>query len=250
MILVPDLSRRRLTPEQMDDPSLPAATHVDALDALARIHRVGGSLSLLRRPLQRWARATDRPLRVLDVATGGGDLLVDLAARGRRTPRGSTDGAGEGARPLFEFSGCDLSEVALEHARAAARRREVPVRFFRFDALSGAAPEGAPYDVVICSLFLHHLEDDEARAYLTRAASWSTRGLLVHDLVRSKTGWRLAWLASRLLTRSPVVRFDALRSVEGAFTAPEAREVAAAAGLAGATSSLHWPARFVMEWRP
>lgn len=250
MIRVPDLHSRRLTPEQMDDPSLPAAEHLLALDALARIHRLGGSLRLLWRPLERLARGMDRPMRVLDVATGGGDLLLDLGARDQRRPRRSAGGGGEPSPPRFDLAGCDLSEVGLARARKAAAARGIAARFFRFDALSGDTPEGAPYDVVMCSLFLHHLENDEARAFLCAARSWATTAVLVHDLSRSRTGWRLAWLASRVLSRSPVVHFDALRSVEGAFTPPEAQAIAADAGLTAGGCSEHWPERFVAEWRP
>jgi len=233
----------------MDDPSLPELAHLRALEALARIHRVGRSARLLEAPLMHIARGLKRPVRVLDVATGGADLLMDLAVNDRTASRRSAKGGGDLDRGRFDFSGCDLSEVGLRRGRDAALAAEVPIHLFRFDALSGAAPEGAPYDVVMCSLFLHHLEDEEARSFLRGAKAWATSAVLVHDLVRSRAGWRLAWLASRALTRSPVVRFDALRSVEGAFTPREIMAVADDAGLGGAVCSVRWPARFVLEWR-
>ena len=184
------------------------------------------------------ARDVARPLRVLDVACGGGDLLVDLAMSDKRR-----------RSPLWALSGCDISEVALDRARDLSRRREASIDWFHFDALSAAAPAGAPYDVVMCSLFLHHLDDDEARRFLTAAAGWSTVGIVVHDLARSTAGLALASLASNLLTRSAVVRYDALRSVEGAFTPDEAVGLARSCGLEGAAVTTRWPARFVLEWR-
>src|SRR5438270_878835 len=104
------------------------------------------------------------------------------------------------------------------------------VRFFQADVLREPLPSG--YDAVISSLFLHHLTEEQAVALLRRMGA-AGRIVLVNDLVRSRPGYLLAWLGTRLLSRSEVVHFDGQRSVEGAFTPVEARRLAEAAGLAG-----------------
>ena len=53
----------------------------------------------------------------------------------------------------------------------------------------------------------------------------------IADLDRSNAGLALAWIGSRVLTRSRVVHFDALASVRAAFTLDEARAMAHEAGL-------------------
>ena len=71
---------------------------------------------------------------------------------------------------------------------------------------------------------------------------------LVNDLERCHIGYLLALVASRLLTRSEVVRTDALRSVAAAYTRQEARVLAQAAGMTGARIVSRWPFRFLLSW--
>jgi 2-polyprenyl-3-methyl-5-hydroxy-6-metoxy-1,4-benzoquinol methylase len=104
------------------------------------------------------------------------------------------------------------------------------------------------FDVVMCSLFLHHLSNDDALTLLRRMAA-ATRCLgLVSDLRRSAYGLFLAYSASRVLSRSKVVHVDAVRSVRGAFTKSELQHLAAEAGLENATVANRWPARMLLRW--
>src|SRR5919106_574491 len=82
-----------------------------------------------------------------------------------------------------------------------------------------AFPTG--FDVVTCSLFLHHLSADEGIALLANMENAARRLVLVNDLARSPFNFVSVWLACRLLTRSPVVRFDGPASVRSAFTPAE-----------------------------
>jgi hypothetical protein len=74
------------------------------------------------------------------------------------------------------------------------------------------------------------------------------RALVVSDLDRSKLNYRAVWLASRVLTRSPVVRFDATASVRSALTPPEMLALARRAGLGGARVVRAFPARWLLTW--
>jgi SAM-dependent methyltransferase len=232
---MPSLSQRRRRPEVMDQPGLPAPRHDRALRGLARLNSWSGSARLLWGPLAQLARrAPRRPLRVLDLATGAGDVPVRLWRRARR---GGLD---------LEIDACDISPVAVEHARRRAARAGAPVRFFVHDALCGPALGG--YDAAVCSLFLHHLSEDEAVLFLRRMAGAAERLVLVNDLERTRGGLALAYVATRLLTASDVVHTDGPRSVEGAFTREELQALAARAGLAGASVQRRWPFRLLLSW--
>ena len=229
------LNHRHLEPEVMDRPDLDPGQHVRALRGLARINRFSASDRILWAPLRRLALDAGRPLRVLDVATGGGDVPIRLWQRATR------------AGLPIELHGADLSLTAVDHARANARRAGAAVEFFRLDVLHEAPPTG--FDAITTSLFLHHLTDDEAVALLRALGAAAGRAVLVNDLVRSRFGYLLARVGTHLLSRSPVVHIDGPRSVAAAFTVAEARALADRAGLIGATFTRHWPARFRMEWR-
>jgi 2-polyprenyl-3-methyl-5-hydroxy-6-metoxy-1,4-benzoquinol methylase len=230
-----DVRRRRREPEIMDQPDLDPRRHVQALRGLERINALSGSARLLWPAIRGLARSSAAPLRLLDVATGGGDVPLRLWRRARK--------AGE----ALTVDGCDRSACAVGHARASAERLGADVRFFEWDALSGALPAG--YDVVVSSLFLHHLDEEQAVDLLRRMAAAAGQLVLINDLERSVGGLMLAYVGTRLLSASPVVHVDGPLSVAAAFTRREVLALAARAGLRGVTVERRWPFRFLLTWR-
>ncbi len=220
----------------MDDPGLDDALHGGALRGLARINRISAVARTLEEVIADVLTVPGRrPLRVLDVACGGGDVPVALAAWARRHGHD------------VELSGCDRSPFSVAYARRRAERAGVEVAFFELDVGRDPLPEG--YDVVASSLFLHHLGTAAAVAFLREMSRTASRLVVVNDLVRGAGGLLLASLATRVLTRSPVVHVDGPRSVRAAFTVAEVRRIAADAGLADARVDRCWPFRFVLTWR-
>ncbi len=213
----------------MDEPSLPRDEHTEALRGLARLNRLAGSTRLIAAPLFAWARAQRRPLRVLDLATGSGDLPVALTHRARKAGLDLT------------VHGCDISTHALAVARD---RADDNVHFFECDVLSDAWPAG--YDAYVNSLFLHHLPEDDAVALLARLRD--APFAVVSDLRRCRRGAWLAAAVPRVVTRSAVVHEDAVLSVGNAFTERELRELARRAGLEHAHIKRRWPFRMVLTW--
>src|SRR4029079_9026611 len=109
MSLWPDLRRRRVTPEVMDQTDLDAAEHARALLGLSRINSVSGSAGILWPNLRDLARSAGPDgVRVLDIASGARDVPLRLWRRTRRA----------GVR--MRIAGCDRSPVALETARRRA----------------------------------------------------------------------------------------------------------------------------------
>jgi len=234
-------------PELMDAEDLDPVRHVQALRALARVNRVSLVAARVWREVLHLSRGSrdrssrgrrdrkeHRPLRILDVACGGGDVMVDVARR-----------AQQASLPLV-VQGCDLSPVALEHARREAGRRGVAAEFFARDVLADGLPGG--YDLVCSSLFHHHLSREDA-VELLRGMAEAGRRVLVQDLLRGTLGYLLAWSGLRLLSRSEVAHVDGPRSVRAAFTLPEVRAMAAEAGYVGAVVRRGWPERFILRWR-
>lgn len=229
-----DLHARRRTPELMDDPALERDRHVRALKDLARLNHLSGGARTFWSHLRRESVSTE-PLRVLDVACGGGDVVLDLARLSRAS-----------GRPL-EVDGCDLSPRAVRVASVSARRRCLPSRFFVLDALREPFPSG--YDFLISNLFLHHLDEPQAVSLLARMAASARSGILVSDLERTRRGLLLVWVVTRMFCRSLVVRHDGLASVRAAFQKEELRALADRAGLKAFTLTRCWPERILVLWK-
>ena len=64
---------RQIQPEIMDQADLDEARHLDALRGLARINRWSWTAATIWKSIKQLQREQRSPLRVLDVATGGGD---------------------------------------------------------------------------------------------------------------------------------------------------------------------------------
>lgn len=230
------MKTRQLTSELMDDPQLAPDEHKIALAGLARLNRWSRGDVGLWQNLQAEARQiAPRTLRVLDIATGSGDLPVRLARRARA------------AKLPIQFSACDCSSTALETAVQAAEKAQVAIVFFKSDALEDPIPRG--FDVITVSLFLHHLTDEQIVKLLAKLAQATSRMILVNDLSRSWWNYGAVFLATRLLSRSTVVHFDGPVSVRAAFTKSDLLDLAKQAGLEGTVVQSRFPARWLMTWR-
>ena len=239
------LKQRFRQPELMDDPGLDEQSHNNALTGLRRVNWWSRTVSVLEKSIRsqcgdmiRLNKASDTPLRILDIASGGGDMAIQLACRLQRS----------GINVSAE--GCYISSTAISYAAEQALRSGCHnIRFFEHDVLKDELPH-ASYDVVMCTLFMHHLDEPEA-VQLLNVMNHAARHLaMVDDLQRTSLGYGLAWAGCRLLTRCRIVHVDGPLSVQGAFTVDEAEQLAVEAGVQNVKISTHWPERFLMTWRP
>ncbi len=235
MSMLPDLRCRNRQPELMDQPDLEPDRFVGALVGLRRINRVTRSARILWPDLGESARRhSGRTIRVLDVACGGGDVVVDLWRRARRT-----------GLPM-ELDGCDISPLAVQHAQDFAVSAGAKVSFFALDITKDDLPDG--YDVIMCSFFLHHLPGRDASEFLRQAAAKARDRVLVHDLARSAAGYLFAKYGVLFLLCNDVCRVDGPRSVEAAFTPGEAEALLREAGLDGGEVAPRFPYRYLLRW--
>jgi 2-polyprenyl-3-methyl-5-hydroxy-6-metoxy-1,4-benzoquinol methylase len=219
----------------MDQPGLDSGRHAEALRGLERVNFWSGSARTLWSPILSLARKTGMPsLGILDVATGAGDVPIALWQKA------------QAAGLRLQIDACDVNPHAVQYSRREAAQKKAKVRFLELDALREPLPVG--YDVVVSSLFLHHLDEVEAVELLRRMAAAARRMVLVNDLVRSPAGFILAYVGIRLLTSSEVAHVDGPRSVEGAFTLQEVCGLTERAGLRGATVKGCWPCRLLLKW--
>ena len=80
--------QRIRVPELMDDPGLAPSLHHQALQGLERLNIISASVDLLWSQLRLIPRDTKgNALRVLNIATGGGDIPIGLARRARKEGR-------------------------------------------------------------------------------------------------------------------------------------------------------------------
>ena len=229
------LARHRI-PEIMDDPVLDGAALARALEGISRLNRLSGAEKLLWREIYKFAKQKNtNKIRLLDIATGGGDVPIALLKHANHS--GLT----------LEIDACDISEPGLNDARRRAKSANTPINFFRIDATSGDLPNG--YDIVTTSLFTHHLDASQVVQLMKGMKAASNSLVLIDDLERSFLNLILVSMATFAVTRSKVVHHDAPASVKGAYTSSEMLQLAEAAGLTGAKLYSHFPCRFLLSWQ-
>jgi 2-polyprenyl-3-methyl-5-hydroxy-6-metoxy-1,4-benzoquinol methylase len=236
MPLLPSVAVRDRQDELMDDPQLSGERHDAALRGLSRLNRIGGSSRVVWRPIAQLAKERGlKKLRVLDVATGSGDIPITLWKKARHSDL------------ELEILGVDISPRAIENSQQRAEAAGASVTFAVHDALGDDLPKD--YDVITTSTFTHHLENDDVARLLSNMARSAKQLVLVNDLIRSRWNLLMVHFAGHLVTRSDVVHVDGPLSVRAAFTVDEFQMLADRAGLDGAKIFKRWPCRFLLQWR-
>src|SRR5262245_9776253 len=206
-----DYDRRSAIPEIMDDLFRPRREFDEAYRDLARVNRWLGGIRAIERFLP------TGNLLILDVAAGACDVGESISRHGRRVI---------------------VLDRNPEGLRLAKRSSAVTA-----DALEMPFPDQT-FDVVMASLFFHHLSDDECVRVLKSMWRMARRRVLVNDLHRHP----IAYLSIRTIasfSKSIMFRHDGPVSVLRAF---KAEELLAIARRAGIPARVHrsFPYRLVM----
>jgi ubiquinone/menaquinone biosynthesis C-methylase UbiE len=186
--------------ELMDDLSRPDQEFVAAYRELEIINRWLGGI----RAIERFLPAVNNPL-ILDVAAGGCDVSAAIATKLR----------------------CRM--VVLDQNTRGLRftRKCLPVAA---DALNLPFAD-ASFDIVMTSLFFHHLSKADCTRLLTQMWRISKRLVVVNDLHRHALAYSSIRVLTALFSNSGMVKHDAPVSVRRAFRPRELLDIADAAGV-------------------
>ncbi len=229
------LRNRVVVPEVLDQPDLDEDVRRHALAGLARVNRFSQVSATIWRGVFS-ALDFSPTLSVLDLGCASGDVTLALYQRA------------SAAGVQLRVEGWDISPVAVERARRAAKRLRIPARFRVRDVLVDELPSG--YDVIMSNLLIHHLHDTDAVRLLERMGDAAGRLVAIDDLVRGASGYLLALVGTRVLSRSSVVHTDGPRSARAAFSPTEVVALARSAGLRRVRTRRHWPCRYLLLAEP
>ena len=218
-----DFSRRAELSELMDEPCSREVMRACLRD-LGKVNR----WFLAYRPTLAWldslALATcRRPVKILDVGCGYGDTL-------RRIERW----AAVNNIPV-ELTGCDLNPDTITIA-AESTPEASKIRWIASDVFGLSETE--PFDIVINSLFTHHLSEPDIVRFLSWMEANAQIGWFVNDLSRASLPYRLFKAFAKLANLHPFVQHDGPVSIARAFIADDWRRMCAAAGLAESDASI------------
>jgi len=181
---------------------------------LESLNRYFGSHALIRRFMELWLEP-GHSYRLLDVATGAGDiprLIADWAREREVMVQIVAIDANASTVKIAEEQSANYPEI--QWVCADAREYHSRSRF----------------DLVVCSLALHHFSEDDAIRVLRRCRELSAHYVLVADLERSWLAAAGVWFITEFVYRDHMTRVDGRMSVKRAFSFPEFRSLAERAG--------------------
>ena len=213
---------RSYRPEAMDGADLDPGLLLNDLRNLEALNRLFGGRSVIRRRVVPLLAAIPRaqPVTVLDLGSGAGDLCRVLVDECRRLGR------------AIELISLDFHPQIQGVARELSGGAYPEVRYLRADARSLPLRDQS-VDLVLCTLALHHFQDEDAGCVLGEMQRVTRRWAVVSDLCRGRMAYTAVWAATRVTT-NPMTRYDGPVSVQRAFTPPELTAMAQAAGWTSA----------------
>ena len=215
----------------MDAPDVDPVALDRALVFIRRINKLLGYSRATISHLDRFSRSwsTGQCIKILDVATGSGD--IPQAILGWADRKGFT----------LKIVALDLHEKTI--VTAARMVRDPRLQFIRADATQ-LPFEDSVFDYVLTGMFLHHLDEEVAVKVLKEMDRVTAHGVIAADLMRSRRAY--GWITLFTLFAGPMVRHDARVSVAGAFNQNELIAMRDAAGLAYLQPYRHFGHRLVL----
>lgn len=225
-----DFSLRAELTEMMDEP----CSYEDfraCLRDIARVNRVTfahwPTLSWLGELVEAGPDLA-RPLRIVDVGCGDGDMLRRIHTW-----------AGRRGIPV-KLTGIDLNPDAIRAAKQATPPGQ-EVEWILGDALSDVVT--GEIDVIVCSLLTHHLTNPQIVQFLRWMERSVRYGWFVNDLHRKPVPYHLFRLMARFTNWHPFVKNDGPVSIRRSFVVEDWRSLCAGSGLAAESVS-------IKEYRP
>ncbi len=222
------LKTRTIAEELMDAEDLAPETYARVVHDLAKVN----TLTLARRPTLNFLKLLPkRPLRILDVGYGDGDMLRTIA---RWAAKRGQDVA---------LVGIDLNPRSLAAAREATPP-ELAIDW-RVGDYADCSSEG--WDVVISSLVAHHMTHEQLIGFLRFMDREAAAGWLVNDLHRHGFAWLGFPLLATLMRWHPIVRHDGQLSVARSYRPAEWHPILAEAGISDAEVQRVFPFRLCVS---
>lgn len=224
---------RATRPERIDTGDYTPAEYARFLKEIRFINgRLGDRAAIESTLLAEIKRLDLKEFRVLDVGAGTGELLGVIADFARKDGRKA------------DLVGLDLNELSVREVALEAKHHS------EIEPVQGNALElpfeNDAFDYAFCSLFTHHLTDEQIPRVIREMSRVARLGVVVIDLERSVTAWLLYQLFCLAYRISPLVRQDGSLSIRKGFTCREMSEIGEVSGLANVHAEKHAPYRVVM----
>lgn len=224
---------RAVAREIMDDFSLEGEELRNALDKIADINKLLGGNRLTLNGVKQLLKETNKQeITIVDVGCGNGGMLRMLADYEKET---NID---------FRLIGIDANNYTIKYARKLSK--DYPNIEFKCLDIFDDKFKDLSYDIVLCTLTLHHFKDDEILKIIATFNNNAAIGVVINDLHRSKIAYRLFSFMCGLFNLNRMSREDGLLSILRGFKKEELELYSKKLNLNN--SRIQWKWAFRYQW--
>ncbi|MDI6048907.1 methyltransferase domain-containing protein [Flavobacterium sp. XS2P24] len=222
------------TLETMDDFAMEGEILRDALDKIAKINQLLGGNQLTLQGVQDLTSSISKSneIVIVDVGCGNGDMLRTLADFGLKN------------KLKFQLIGIDANSFTISHAQQLSQN--YPNISYRCEDIFDTSFKELKYDIVLCTLTLHHFKDNEIVDLLNLFYANSAIGIVINDLQRSAIAYRLFQALCFVFRLNEMSREDGLTSILRGFKKEEL--IHFSKKLSFKNYKIHWKWAFRYQW--
>ncbi len=175
-------------------------------------------------------KALNNTLTIADLGCGGGDILELIAKWGRRK------------KIKLSLTGIDANEFIINYAKENTASYP-EISYAKYNVFSEEFSE-MKFDLVNCTLFCHHLDDDSLVKLFSQLKNQITIAIVINDLHRNWFAYHsIKWLTT-FFSKSFMVKNDAKLSVLRGFSKSELETIIKKSGFIN--YSIRW--RWAFRW--
>ncbi|MFV8364432.1 methyltransferase domain-containing protein [Flavobacterium sp. ZT3P35] len=226
-------THRTSASEIMDDFELEGEELKDALDKIAKINQLLGGNRLTLKGVQELLKQSKKvEIVIVDVGCGNGDMLRTLADFGKKN------------NLKFQLIGIDANNFTVKHAQKLSENYS-NIKY-RCEDIFDKEFKVLKYDILLCTLTLHHFNDDEIMYLLDVFYTNAATGIVINDLHRNLIAYRLFQALCFVFRLNTMSREDGLTSILRGFKKKELLQFSKKLNFKN--YKIHWKWAFRYQW--
>lgn len=225
-------STRSYESELLDAPGIPKELLFRNLRELDFINKTLGGHVITLSGMKELITDKNKTYNIVDIGCGGGDAMKEIAEWADK----------QGYK--VKLTGVDMNADCIAFMQEACKD---------FPQISGVVTDYRDYlktddttDIIHCSLFCHHLKDEELTELFGYMNKYARIGFVINDLQRHWFAYYSIKFLTRLLNGSALVKNDAPVSVLRGFRKNELNALLQKANVQQATIDWKWAFRYLI----
>jgi 2-polyprenyl-3-methyl-5-hydroxy-6-metoxy-1,4-benzoquinol methylase len=220
--------------EIMDDFALEGEILRDALDKIAKINQLLGGNKLTLQGVQSLMNkvSANKEVTIVDIGCGNGDMLRALADYASNNNLN------------FKLIGIDANQFTINHAKELSKQYQNIT--YQCEDIFDDKFKNLKYDIVLCTLTLHHFKDAEIIKLISVFNENASIGIVINDLQRSALAYRLFQVLCFVFRLNKMSKDDGLVSILRGFKKEELDNFSKKINLK--KYSIQWKWAFRYQW--